>query len=309
MKFYIGVTDSDWFNYLSSIKPDEVNFWKPGGGNFKAIDIGNLFLFKLKYPENCIVGGGYFFKNVSLPVSLAWKAFGEKNGASNFKKFSELIYNLRKTSYFQEPDPTIGCNILVSPFFFKKEDWIPAPSDWSPNIVQGKTYDTSTLIGKRIYNELYERLKNYVYDKESIIMEMDEMPRYGEPSLILPRLGQGAFRVIVTEAYERRCAITGEKTLPVLEASHIKPYSENGPHTLNNGLLLRSDLHTLYDRGYLAITNDNRVVVSNRIKEDYGNGREYYKLHGKELLILPQDYDERPAKEYIEWHNENIFLG
>ena len=140
-------------------------------------------------------------------------------------------------------------------------------------------------------------------------MEEDELPRYGEPSLILPRLGQGSYRVIVTEAYDRRCAITGERTLPVLEASHIKPYSEDGPHALNNGLLLRSDLHTIYVRGYLSITNDKKVEVSNRIKEDYGNGREYYKLHGKELLILPHNYDERPAKEYIEWHNENIFLG
>lgn len=309
MKFYLGVTDSNWFNYLSSIKPDEVNFWKPGGGRFKAINTGDLFLFKLKYPENCIVGGGYFFKNINLPMSLSWKAFGEKNGASNFKSFSQLIYNLRRTSYLQEPDPTIGCNILVSPFFFEKKDWIQVPSDWKPSIVQGKTYDTSTLIGKRLYDAVYERLRYYVYDKDSIVMEEDELPRYGEPSLILPRLGQGSFRVIVTEAYDRRCAITGERTLPVLEASHIKPYSEDGPHALNNGLLLRSDLHTLYDRGYLTITNDKKVEVSNRIKEDYGNGREYYKLHGKELIILPHNYEERPAKEYIEWHNENIFLG
>jgi len=85
-----------------------------------------------------------------------------------------------------------------------------------------------------------------------------------------------------------------------LETSHIKPYSENGPHSLNNGLLLRSDLHTLYDRGYLTITTDNKVVVSRRIKEDYGNGREYYKMHGKDLLVLPESYEEQPSKKYIE---------
>ena len=74
-------------------------------------------------------------------------------------------------------------------------------------------------------------------------------------------------------------------------------------------MLLRIDLHTLYDSGYLTITDKNRVIVSNRIKEDYGNGKMYYKMHGKELFILPQNYDERPSKKYIEWHNENIFLG
>lgn len=309
MKFYIGVTDINWFEFLSSIKPDEVNFWKPGGGNFRAINTGSLFLFKLKYPENYIVGGGYFFKSLRLPVSLAWKAFSEKNGASTFKNFTDLIYKLRKTNYFQEPDPIIGCNILVSPFFFEKEDWLPAPKDWKASIVQGKTYDTSTLIGRSIVKEVNERLEKYSPNLIYKVWENDDTPRYGDPALVLPRLGQGSFRVMVTEAYERRCAITGEKTLLVLEASHIKPYSEDGPHALNNGLLLRSDFHTLYDRGYITITSDNRVEVSSRIKEDYGNGREYYKLHGKRLLILPEKYDDRPSKEYVEWHNGNIFLG
>ena len=47
----------------------------------------------------------------------------------------------------------------------------------------------------------------------------------GKPQIVLPRLGQGSFRIVVTDAYERRCALTGERTLPVLDAAHIKPYS------------------------------------------------------------------------------------
>lgn len=48
--------------------------------------------------------------------------------------------------------------------------------------------------------------------------------------------------VLVTEAYQRRCVITGEKTLPVLNAFHIKPYSQEGPHKVRNGLLMWEDL-------------------------------------------------------------------
>src|SRR5699024_10404677 len=99
--------------------------------------------------------------------------------------------------------------------------------------------------------------------------------------MVQPRIGQGAFRVIVTDAYHRRCAITGEKTMPVLDAAHIKPYSQNGPNLTNNGLLLRRDIHTLFDRGYITINEEYRVEVSYQIKDDYGNGREYYTLHGK----------------------------
>ncbi|RPI44481.1 MAG: hypothetical protein EHM59_12710 [Betaproteobacteria bacterium] len=53
--------------------------------------------------------------------------------------------------------------------------------------------------------------------------------RFGAEYLMRGRLGQGAFRVLVTDAYQRRCAVTGEKTLPVLEAAHIRPYAEDGP--------------------------------------------------------------------------------
>ena len=122
------------------------------------------------------------------------------------------------------------------------------------------------------------------------------------------RLGQGAFRVLVTEAYERRCAITGERTLPVLEAAHIKPYSRSGPHVVSNGLLLRSDLHILFDEGYVTVTEDLRVQVSGRIREEYENGREYYR-HRDKAVFLPEATSERPEIEFLRWHNENVYLG
>src|SRR6185436_5545764 len=115
----------------------------------------------------------------------------------------------------------------------------------------------------------------------------EEQARYGAPVTIRPRLGQGAFRVEVTDAYTRRCAITGEKTLPALEAGHIRPFAKSGPHEIRNGLLLRSDLHNLFDLGYLTVTHDYRVEVSRRIREEFENGRHYYALHGQSLAVLP----------------------
>ena len=68
---------------------------------------------------------------------------------------------------------------------------------------------------------------------------------------------------------------------------HISKYSSQGPHTISNGILLRSDLHKLFDSGYITITNDYRVQISKKIKEEFENGREYYRYHGQELLHLP----------------------
>ena len=128
--------------------------------------------------------------------------------------------------------------------------------------------------------------------------------RYGLPFLTRGRLGQGAFRVLVTDAYQRRCAVTGEKTLPVLEAAHIKPYAEEGPHRTNNGILLRSDLHRLFDLGYVTVTPDSRLLVSRRLKHEWQNGKAYYAHHGQELQIQPEQAADRPAPEFLRWRQD-----
>lgn len=312
MKFYVGVTDTDWYNYLANSKPDEVNFWQPGGKQvFKAIDNNDLFLFKLHSPLNYIVGGGLFVRHSFLPVSLAWEAFGDKNGTVDYYSFTNAIYKYRKSNHLSEPDPVIGCIILTSPFFFEKSEWIPIPEDWKPNIVQGKSYDTSTMVGMRLYQQVQERLNSIVATNKMSdrVCEENTNSRYGSGQIIYPRIGQGTFKVLVTEAYHRRCAILGEKTLPVLEAAHIKPYSQEGPHSTSNGLLLRKDIHTLLDRGYLTIDEDLHIEVSKRIKEDYGNGREYYAFHGQKLADIPDNIQERPLPQFLRWHNENVFLA
>jgi putative restriction endonuclease len=72
--------------------------------------------------------------------------------------------------------------------------------------------------------------------------------------------------------------------------------------------LLRSDLHTLFDRGYLTVTAEARVEVSKRIREEFRNGKEYYALHGHELR-RPEPPHSVPSRDLLAWHNENVFLG
>jgi len=308
LKLYVGITDYDWFKTLKQANCDEVNFWKPGGRtNFKALDEGDLFLFKLHSPQNYIVGGGFFLKFSILPSSLAWEAFGIANGAKDLLELNNRVYKYKKTNRLSDPDPQIGCIILSMSFYFDEKDWIPVPQDWNRSIVQGKTYDTADYAGLLLYKQVQERLKRQE-SRENIIQETTGN-RYGEEQVIKPRIGQGAFKVLITDAYRRRCAITGEKTLPVLEAAHIKPYSLEGPHEIKNGLLLRRDFHTLFDRGYITVDKNLTVEVSHRIKGDFGNGREYYAHHGRKLIILPERMDQLPDSHYLEWHNENVYLG
>ena len=307
MKMYVGITDYDRFKTLQEANCDEINFWKPGGKtNFKALNEGDLFLFKLHSPNDYIVGGGVFLKFSVLPISLAWEAFGIANGAKSLPELTDRVYRYKRTDRLSDPDPQVGCVILSTPFYLNERSWIPVPQDWNRNIVQGKTYDTAEHQGLSLYEMVQEKLRLQGFNDYS---QEGTENRYGKEQVIKPRIGQGAFKILITDAYQRRCAITGEKTLPALEAAHIKPYNLDGPHKISNGLLLRRDFHTLFDRGYITIDKNLNVEVSHKIKEDFGNGREYYAHHGKTLIILPELLEQLPDTRYLEWHNEHVYLG
>lgn len=306
MKFWVGVTDNGWFDFLSRTGPDEVNFWQPRGAtSYAKLDPGVPFLFKLKRPFHHIAGGGYFVKSTSLPLSIAWESFGIKNGARTRLEFERMIRSLIADPHVR--DPEIGCTVLAQPFFWPRDLWIPDPVEFAGSIVRGRYYDTSETSGEKLWSAVQPRI-NGGRDAKPYVGE--PIPGgYGPAVPISPRLGQGAFRVLVTDAYKRRCALTGESTLPVLEAAHIQPFSESGPHELGNGLLLRSDFHKLFDIGMLTIAPDYRVEVSTRIREEWFNGKAYYRLHGQPLANLPVDVKQRPSPAFLQWHNENRYVA
>jgi len=74
----------------------------------------------------------------------------------------------------------------------------------------------------------------------------------------------------------------------------------------SNGLLLRQDVHTLFDRGYLTVTPEYHVEVSRRLKDEFDNGKEYYALEGR-TIVLPESPVYRPSGAQLTWHNENVY--
>ena len=307
MKLFVGITDSDWFRYLRDHKSDEMNFWRPRStGHFKVLEPGELFLFKSKYPDNRIVGGAFFVRHTVLTVDLAWKAFGHADGTDSLGSLRQMIQRHRRD---KDSNPMIGCTILAQPFYLDDKDTLDPPSDWSANIVSGKSYEIlPNSEGLRLFEQA-QAVFSGTFPHFNDNSKIQPGERYGKPQLISPRLVQGGFRIMVMDEYSRKCAITGEKTLPVLEAAHIKPYSEDGPHKVCNGIFMRSDLHTLFDSGYMTLSKEFHVEVSRRIREEFSNGREYYALHGKKLLTLPEKEGYRPSLEFLEWHQNNCYLG
>lgn len=114
---------------------------------------------------------------------------------------------------------------------------------------------------------------------------------------IVRRQGQPQFRQELLAAYQNKCAVTGYDAPDALEAAHVKKYL--GPHTnsVSNGLLLRADIHTLFDLNLLAVdTRDMTVVVSVALDNTI-----YKYLNGKKLH-LPKDDKLHPNKKSLDEH-------
>lgn len=314
MRGYVATTDLEWFKFLRERQPlDEVNFWQPSAHGFNQPS-GTPFFFKLKAPHYAIGGFGIFARYAPATPRLAWEAFGLKNGAGTFEEMRSRV-----ASYAAQPEKSghhVGCIMVAQPVFFADGDWVDQPSDWKKNVVSGAGYDLEKGEGLRIWEACLARVPGAAQSGLAAADGPGVVPapgsssaaaRFGAPQLVRPRLGQGTFRVAVTAAYGGACAVSGEHSLPVLEAAHIRPYAEaGGTHDVTNGLLLRADIHRLFDRGYVTVTPDLRFLVSSRLEKEFQNGKVYYERNGQ-LLILPGNKRDRPDPESLRWHNDNVF--
>jgi putative restriction endonuclease len=308
----VAITDHGWYEFLlGQPNLDEVNFWTPSAHwGFRGA-IGSPFFFKLRARyEHAICGFAYFARYTRLPDWLAWETFGLKNGCPTLEAMRARIGGIRARIDYRAPHPSsdIGCILLAQPTFFRPDTWVPGPVDWPLANLRHKRYDLTTGEGLRLWQECRNRLAtvNSLQPNMQPSLVREDSPRYGAPQLVEPRLGQGIFRVAVMDAYSRACAVTREHSLPALEASHIQPYAKNGPHEVRNGVLLRADLHRLFDQGYVTISPEYRLEVSPRLRLDYQNGHSYYPLHGAELSV-PRSPHDAPRADFLRWHNHNVY--
>lgn len=307
----VAVTDYGWYQYLVGRSLPEVNFWTPSDRRLFRAPEFSPFFFKLKAPHNAICGFGYFARWSSLPDWLAWECFGEGNGCASLEEMQTRIGAIRARIGYVPSGPlsNIGCILIVQPTVFPESAWVRQPADWPARTVDRKGYDLTIGEGQRVLNECLERAAGLLPVTTAALPQVaGPAARYGAPLLIAPRLGQGTFRVAVTDAYGRACAVTSEHSLPALEAAHLWSYSKGGPHEVRNGLLLRADLHRLFDKGYVTVTSQLRLEVSGRLRTDFDNGKSYYPFQGQEVRVPTRD-EYRPAMDFIRWHNEHVFLG
>jgi putative restriction endonuclease len=299
----VGVTDNRWFDFLAHEEGiDEVNFWRPSPRvGLQGLQPGDLFLFRLHAPVAKIAGGGRYLKYLRLPIDYAWMAYGRKNGVESLEALRQRVAWFRREEQGIPHDSKIGCILLSQPFFLDEKDWF-SPPNWGRGIQSVKYYQVDSPDGKFLSEMVSSRNTGFLLDEILAARDAGLDPKR---VLVNSRPGQSYFSSVVADAYDWRCAVTRERVLPTLDAAHILPVREKGPNIVQNGLLLRTDVHRLFDTGYATITREGdgmRFVASGRVDEEFHNGKQYLAMTGK-LLHLPKHRVEWPDQEFVTWHN------
>lgn len=210
--------------------------------------------------------------------------------------------NKRSLSSKHSDDPEIGC-ILLDKCVFLPDNMQKTAEEHGLNfprqIVKFKTFDQQPLS----LSEDPQDTEDLNDKTDDSIPYSDEDGRKRTLASIVRRMGQPAFRNALISAYDGKCAMTGCNVLDALEAAHITPYMGEQTNTIQNGLLLRADIHTLFDLGKIAISsNDFRIILQRELRESH-----YANLHGK-MLTVPKNTSSWPSRSALDKHKKDSGL-
>ncbi len=152
--------------------------------------------------------------------------------------------------------------------------------EWQ-RVIRGNTSFSSISDDELNRNDAIFRIQNIDDAKERTVRS------------ISIRRGQKKFRDRLLKAYEGQCAISGTRIPEILEAAHIMPYQGAETNHPTNGIILRSDIHTLFDLGLIGINSVYQVLVSKRLRNS-----EYGAYHGNTIFV-PKSLNVRPSMEAL----------
>lgn len=312
MRVNVAPTDGDWWRFLAS-RPHltEANFWVPAAHKTYGLAPGSPVIFRSKASDgNRLVGGGWLAGYAVLTVSEAWLDFGEQNGCETPDNLLAMVHRYQtRNGKPADADPEIGCVMLRDTVFFPPHATLPAPRDFPVNNPGPTGFQLDGDVPPEVIAAVAQLGALAPARPEADLVWEHSGSRYGAKVEVSPRLGQSSFAAKVAEAYRLRCAITGAKVRPILQAAHIRPYKDEGPHRVDNGLLLRADVHLLFDDGYLGVKpGSHELLVSRHLREIWGNGDEFYSKQGR-VIARPDRNVDRPNTEFLDWHMSVKYRG
>lgn len=301
MRSCVYITDPDWIAALhANGVTNGINFWRKDKRNLDLLP-GTPFFFKLR-GSNRIVGRGYFRNQLQLTIPEAWEKFQEGNGVSSLTELRERAIETLKID-----DDSLNCLILDNVELLRANQMPEIDLARFPHGIMGSKFFEDGVLA-----DLERHFSKPAGSPELIGAQIEEDDLSGfDPQYISTarqftlrsvcvRRGQPQFRNALMTSYDSHCCVTGEGALPALEAAHIHPYLGTDTNHPSNGLLLRSDWHTIFDLGLWALEDDLTIRVSPLLGGSYDS----YKGHA---IARPRDRRNAPSLAAIRYHRDKIF--
>lgn len=265
-----------------------VNFWTSMDWKVSGIAKDTWWYFVI---NGKLAGGGRFEDYAVMRVSEAWARFGFGNGAGSVPEMVGEVISQRQRNVQDKsfnPDPIVGCIALRDCVFLPDEQHaLPEAHGLSlpGQLLKYKLLSVPPLRLVQIAGSAAQPDAHGPVNKEDVRLRIQ--------TGIANRRGPELFRRALLAAYDSKCPITGCNTVEVLEAAHIVPYLGDRTDAVANGLLLRADIHTLFDLHLLALTPKTCIVV---LHPDLRLGH-YAELHGRQLRLpqRPEDWPDSTA--------------
>lgn len=277
----IAVTDPNWFNFLKNNDlHSNVNFWQPTYQRLNRINEGDRVYFKIK-GERIIAGYGEFVEQRELTVNEAWRDFGQRNGCEIKKDFINIInQKLHQHSQRIANERRIG-SIVLNNCVYLDTFIVINDTVWNPRATKSFRY-------------MKDGEKHPVTKRERITdFQLVKGPRTQKTTTTNTRSGQSDFSSRIRRAYNNTCCISGETIPELLEAAHIQEYKSKDSQHVQNGLLLRVDLHRLYDSGLIFINDKYEIQVSSKL-----NGT-IYEIYRNRSINYHKDKRYKPSKDAL----------
>ena len=167
-------------------------------------------------------------------------------------------------------------------------------------------------LDKKVWNEFYNNPEDVVFESEKLLQPNEIHTKTLKTEYIISikqRINQSFFRKSVLASYNNKCCISGVDIQSMLIASHIIPWSINEANRLNpsNGLCLNSLYDKAFDKGFITIDRDYRIVLSSKLKDNQNIfiKDNFQKVEGNSI-DLPSKF--LPNKSFLMYHNENVFI-
>jgi putative restriction endonuclease len=253
----------------------------------------------LKAPVRKIGGFGYFKKYHNCSAQEAWDSYGIGNGVSNIDELLQRCTKYVSKNTISTDEVTefsqIGCIILEN-FQLLDESEFFDPLEYGEQfafpsqVVKLKYYDEDFI------SDVFSENPGSTFSPIDFTLKDTSKIRVS-----VQRQGQQLFRKKVLKAYSNNCAITGESEKSLLEAAHIQPYLNIESNHIQNGILLRVDIHRLFDMGLIGIDKHYKVRVSSKLSS------EHYRILDGNLIVLPENELNFPSVECLDFHFNNVF--